>query len=264
IRAYYRKGSWPSRVMFPESITEPVMADHAWARHAQQQEHIQPGSIAIPFYHETKLFCILMAKPAEITADTEQDILKEAENLHIQLYFGIERAKLYHDIEIRSVMDGLTRVYRRQYFDVTLEEETQRAESFQTVYGLVMLDIDHFKNINDSYGHQMGDEVLARLGIVLKTFFYETDFVARYGGEEFVIICPRADREGLLRRLENLRAKISAEKFWYNQKEIAITVSMGMALFPRNGSHAKSVLSAADQALYEAKNNGRNRIEVAS
>ena len=188
-------------------------------------------------------------------------MLGEASSLQIQLLFGMERAKLYHDIEIRSLVDGLTHLYRRQYFDLKLEDEIIRAKSFSTPFSIVFIDIDHFKKVNDTCGHQMGDEVLSRLGMLTKTHVYETDFCARYGGEEFIIICPRAEREGLLRKIKSLHAKVQTEEFDMEGKKCKVTISIGIAHFPRHGKNAKAIISAAYKALYAAKKAGRNRIE---
>lgn len=261
LRAYHRAGSWPARIILKNRISQPVMADPQWSASTDPKESIPPGSIAIPFLNKDLLFCMLLLLPVNESSKEQEELLEKASTLHLQLLFGMERAKLYHDIEIRSLIDGLTSLNRRQYFDMRLEEEISRAHTFRSIFSLIFLDIDHFKDVNDTYGHQTGDEVLARIGRLCKKFFYETDFCARYGGEEFAIICPRSEREGLLRKLENFRSMVEKEQFHMNNKSIPVTISFGVAYYPKNGPSSADVLAAADKALYRAKNAGRNRIE---
>jgi len=135
-----------------------------------------------------------------------------------------------------------------------------RARTFKTPYSLLMLDIDHFKSINDRYGHPFGDQVLRRLGELLKGAVYETDFVARYGGEEFVVLMPRAEPVGVLRKAESIRRTIAAEKFALAFENIAVTVSIGVAHFPRDAATPEELVSKADSALYQAKSRGRDRV----
>lgn len=261
VRAYYRNGPWPSRINLLRHFSLPVVADPSWAVTSTDVENIPEGSIALPFLKADQIFGVLLVNPKKDAFKTQHDMLGEASSLQIQLLFGMERAKLYHDIEIRSLVDGLTHLYRRQYFDLKLEDEIIRAKSFSTPFSIVFIDVDHFKKVNDTCGHQMGDEVLSRLGMLTKTHVYETDFCARYGGEEFVIICPRAEREGLLRKIKSLHAKVQTEEFDMEGKKCKVTISIGIAHFPHHGKNAKAIISAADKALYAAKKAGRNRIE---
>jgi diguanylate cyclase (GGDEF)-like protein len=124
----------------------------------------------------------------------------------------------------------------------------------------MIADIDHFKRVNDTYGHQFGDAVLKKVGELLKDGVYETDFVGRYGGEEFGIVLPRADFEGVFRKAEALRMKIAGENFQHGFESVRITVSIGIAHFPRDGSDAQELFAKADAALYSAKEGGRNRV----
>ncbi|MCK5584216.1 MAG: GGDEF domain-containing protein, partial [Elusimicrobiales bacterium] len=117
-----------------------------------------------------------------------------------------------------------------------------------------------FKNLNDKYGHQFGDFVLKRIGDILKSSVYETDFIGRYGGEEFGIVLPRADFEGVLRKAESIRAAIEKEVFQQGLESVRITVSIGIAHFPRDGFSSKDVIRKADKALYSAKDSGRNTV----
>lgn len=174
--------------------------------------------------------------------------------------FAFRRVKLFQEVERLSRVDGLTGVYRRGAFDEKIEEETIRAKTFKTTFGLMLLDIDHFKELNDRYGHPFGDQVLRRVGEILNSLVYETDFVARYGGEEFVILLPRAEPAGTLRKAEAIRLAIENEPFAIALEKARVTVSIGIAHYPRDTDSPAALVAAADSAMYQAKSSGRNRV----
>ncbi|MBU2530582.1 MAG: GGDEF domain-containing protein [Elusimicrobia bacterium] len=182
-----------------------------------------------------------------------------------QIAFAIRRIQLFAQIDSLSRIDGLTGVSRRNVLDEKIEDEIKRSNSFKTTFGFMIADIDHFKNLNDKYGHQFGDFVLKRIGDILKASVYETDFIGRYGGEEFGIVLPRADFEGVLRKAESIRSSIEREVFQQGLESVRITVSIGIAHFPRDGFSSKDIIGKADKALYYAKESGRNLVvDVAS
>ena len=157
-----------------------------------------------------------------------------------------------------SLVDGLP-AFRRRVLDERLAEEVVRAQTFKTSFCLMLLDIDKFKTLNDTYGHQFGDEVLRRVGEILRGSVYETDFVARYGGEEFAILLPRAEPAGVLRKAEALRKAIESAAFDLAMQRVKVTISLGIAHYPRDGQTADAIVRQADRALYHAKDTGRNR-----
>lgn len=181
-----------------------------------------------------------------------------------EIAFAVRRLRLFREVEWLSRVDGLTGVFRRGVLDERIEEEVRRAQAFRTTFALLIADIDHFKRINDGYGHQFGDFVLKRVGTLLRESVYETDFVGRYGGEEFAVLLPRAEPEGVLRKAEAIRARIEAENFSHGLESVRISVSIGIAHFPRDGRDAAGAVAAADSALYRAKETGRNRVVDAS
>jgi diguanylate cyclase (GGDEF)-like protein len=124
----------------------------------------------------------------------------------------------------------------------------------------MLLDIDYFKRLNDRYGHPFGDQVLRRVGELLNASVYDTDFVARYGGEEFVILLPRAEPEGAMRKAEAIRLALENERFQLAMETIRVTVSIGVAHFPRDAKTPEELVAQADAALYQAKSQGRNRV----
>jgi len=177
-----------------------------------------------------------------------------------EISFALKRVILFRQVEWLSLTDGLTGLWRRGALDEKVREELRRASAFKTTVGFMIADIDHFKRLNDTYGHQFGDAVLRRVAQLLKAGVYETDFVGRYGGEEFGIVLPRADSAGVLRKAETMRARIEAETFSQGLEKVKLTISIGIAHFPRDGRTPEDLIAAADKALYAAKESGRNRV----
>jgi len=163
-----------------------------------------------------------------------------------------------------SITDELTGLYNRRFFMKRMIEELASAQRYSRNVGLVIFDIDHFKSVNDSFGHQFGDLVLSDVGRILEDTARKGDVPARYGGEEFVMIVREADTVLARSVAERLRTAV-AEKMWRNEdKETRITVSSGVAAYPESVDDptTDAILRAADKALYAAKGRGRNRTEV--
>lgn len=177
-----------------------------------------------------------------------------------EISFALKRVLLFRQVEWLSQTDGLTGLWRRGALDEKVKEEMRRAAAFRTTMGFMIADIDHFKHLNDTYGHQFGDAVLRRVAELLKAGVYETDFVGRYGGEEFGIVLPRAESAGVLRKAEAIRTRIEAEIFSQGLEQVRLTVSIGIAHFPRDGRTPEDIIARADAALYAAKEGGRNRV----
>lgn len=215
-------------------------------------------AVLLPIFESQKLLGYFFAV---IPGGKEpQSLMSKAQTFVDEITFAFRRIKLFQEVEQLSRVDGLTGLYRRRVLDEKLAEEVIRAQTFKTTFCLMLLDIDHFKSLNDKYGHQFGDEVLGSLGETLKGSVYDTDFVARYGGEEFAVVLPRAQPEGVLRKAEALRAAIERKVFTLAMDRVRVTVSIGIAHFPRDAQNAEGLLRRADQALYLAKERGRNRV----
>jgi diguanylate cyclase (GGDEF)-like protein len=177
------------------------------------------------------------------------------------------RTKRYHDLlSARSNVDGLTAIWNRSYFNQRLGEEVAAARRYARVLSLVMLDVDHFKSLNDEYGHPFGDQVLQRVGELLHTMLRATDAPCRYGGEEFGLILSETDHEGAVTTAERIRVALSALTFRPKDRPIRVTASFGIAastILAQDKLDAAHLVMAADDALYEAKKTGRDRVCVA-
>jgi diguanylate cyclase (GGDEF)-like protein len=162
-------------------------------------------------------------------------------------------------LERSAVCDPLTGLYNRRELMSHLDFTTAGAERYQTPLSLIMLDIDHFKDVNDSYGHQAGDEVLQTVARIMRDSVRSGDLLARYGGEEFTIVCPHTEGDGAIVIAERIRRAVMETPVAARTGKIPVTLSAGIATYPRHGS-AEKLLKDADQALYEAKRSGRNRV----
>jgi len=162
-----------------------------------------------------------------------------------------------------SITDSLTGLYNRKHLMETLDREVGRSQRHSHSFSLMVIDIDHFKKYNDTYGHLAGDEVLSRLASVFKKSIRSSDYAARYGGEEFIIILPEIGPEQGVEAAERICRKVEEEIFSGDGESIKVTISVGVASYPQNGEDAESVIRNADEALYEAKELGRNRVILA-
>jgi len=161
--------------------------------------------------------------------------------------------------ESLTITDSLTGAYNRRYLDIRLAEEMNRSIRYGTIFSISLIDIDHFKEINDTFGHQVGDSVLKELVMLMKDNSRETDIMARYGGEEFVIIYPCTPKSGVLSQVERLREVVEGYKF--KELERPVTISIGGA-DSAGKITAEQVIQEADSNLYLAKNRGRNRCVI--
>jgi len=189
----------------------------------------------------------------------------EAKNQQLRALAG-QLDALNQELRLLSVTDGLTKAYNHRHFQERFKSEFARAVRYGDCLSCVMIDIDHFKQVNDTHGHPTGDRVLVRLVEILKDSIRSEDLVARYGGEEFVLLLPRTDAAHAATLAERIRERSAAERLPLAAGgELHFTVSCGVADFCPNGPPLQrdDLLSAADGALYRAKANGRNRVEVA-
>ena len=174
------------------------------------------------------------------------------------ILLSIALASRIRDLEQDSLTDGLTQLFNRRFFDRQLLRLAEVSQRNSEPLSLLIIDIDHFKQFNDNFGHDVGDNVLRQVGVTLLKAARQTDYICRYGGEEFTILLPNTDKGNAIEIAERARKLISQK----NIKESQITVSIGLATI--NGTeevNVKNLLKQADEALYRAKNSGRNRVE---
>jgi len=163
-------------------------------------------------------------------------------------------------LEELSITDSLTGLYNRTHLMDTLAGEVARSRRHNRPFTLLIMDIDHFKRYNDTYGHLAGDEALRRTGFLLKESVRSSDYAARYGGEEFILILPETGAEDGVEMAERIRNQIAEKEMGSDGSPLKVTVSVGVASFPRDGDDPHSLMKRADAALYEAKRRGRNRV----
>jgi two-component system cell cycle response regulator len=172
---------------------------------------------------------------------------------------NIENA--YHEEIYRlTTIDGLTQIYNKRYFQETLEREIGRAQRYRRDLSLIMFDIDRFKQINDTYGHLAGDYVLKHLATVIKSRIRREDILARYGGEEFAIILPEIDHHNAMQFGDKIRRICERTPFKFEDTEIPVTVSVGVACLTTELQDAQAFVKLADDNLYAAKAAGRNQV----
>lgn len=200
-------------------------------------------------------FSILNKK--KVFNPNDLEIIQAAGNL---LSLALQRQQFYQ----LSVKDELTELATFRYFNERLQEELSRAKRYNTIFTLMMFDLDHFKIINDTYGHSFWNLVLKSFAQTLKdSLRANVDIPARFGGEEFAVILPHTDTRGALILAERIRKKVEALVLTFEKQTVKITVSVGLASFPEHASTSDALLKKADEALYNSKNSGRNRVSVA-
>jgi len=166
-------------------------------------------------------------------------------------------------LEELSKKDGLTDLYNHRHFHERISEEFKRAKRYKLPLCCVLIDLDHFKNVNDTYGHQAGDKILKSLAEIVVGNIREVDIAARYGGEEFALILPHIALKDAVIMANRIRTNVESEVFRFNDTNINITISMGVAgMLDNKASSYNELIRFADEALYAAKANGRNRVET--
>jgi diguanylate cyclase (GGDEF)-like protein len=179
------------------------------------------------------------------------------ERLQTQL---IEIGLLQSKLREQAIRDSLTNLFNRRYLEETLDRELSRAGRENYPVCIIMIDLDHFKKVNDTYGHEAGDLVLKAIADTLSEQSRRGDFACRYGGEEFVIAMPNITMETAYERAEKLRQALTLLRVPFEYYELSVTISVGIACYPENGGTRDEILRAADQAMYAAKDAGRDHI----
>lgn len=216
----------------------------------------RPVAVVPLIYHERMMGVLMVSSddPQRLWQDNEIMLMRTVAD---QVAVAVNHARLFQQMQHQALTDGLTGCFNRRFFEIQLERDLHLATRMRQPVSLILLDIDHFKRVNDEYGHDAGDVALRLLAGALREEVRGVDTAARYGGEEFAIILPQAGEEGALVVAERLRSRIE-------QTEVpevgSITASIGVATFPQHANSRDLLVTTADRALYQAKRTGRNRV----
>src|SRR5471032_3301389 len=209
--------------------------------------------------------CVMDTKPGGLRAEQLATLVKLARQVMALIELRANEKALestVRELEQLATTDELTGLHNRRSLLHRLKFETARAKRFRSPLSAVMIDLDHFKRINDEYGHAVGDQVLASVGLLLRESVRVIDVPGRYGGEELCVILPNTPVEGACKFAETLRAKIEAQLHYAGPRLLPVTASLGVGSFDHMEiSDAESLLRQADAALYRAKHAGRNRVD---
>jgi len=188
------------------------------------------------------------------------DFIKIGRTIFKYIAGGNIEGQYHEEIYRLTTVDGLTQIFNKRYFLETLEREVSRCHRYGRSLSLAMMDIDHFKQVNDTYGHLAGDYVLKQLASAVKTKIRREDVFSRYGGEEFAIILPEIELAGAVATAEKVRKVVEKQKFVFEEQTMPVTISIGVAAIRSDISEMQTLLKLADERLYDAKQKGRNRV----
>jgi diguanylate cyclase (GGDEF)-like protein/PAS domain S-box-containing protein len=251
---------WALRTGHPHLVAAGDLT--APCAHAAGVKHMY---LCIPILAQGETLGILHLQATDDVPQLNASELSFKTTFAAQVGLSVANIRLREALRTQSVRDALTGLYNRRYLEETLEREMRRAARAAQSLGILMIDLDHFKKFNDTYGHDAGDAVLRETGASLSKGIRAEDFVCRFGGEEFVVILPTADPETSRARAERLRTKMRELTIMYQGKSLGmVTISVGVAAFPAHGTSPKELMVAADAAFYEAKRGGRDQVVVAS
>lgn len=217
--------------------------------------------LSLPIISQNQIIGVLTVG-AYTKARFQQEDVQILTILGSQITLMLKNAFLYHSAKKEAITDGLTQLYNYRYFQERLKKELAYCGANSRSLALLFLDVDYFKQYNDTYGHPQGDQVLRTISRIIKSSVRDTDIPIRYGGEEFAVILPETNGPGAVQVAERIAQEVAQVKFPGNGKTpwVTMTVSIGLALYPEEAGNEEDLLSRADHALYQAKKLGRNRL----
>ena len=255
---------WALRRGRPHTVFDPqkdAVCGHI-AAHYKAESHM-----CIPLVVQSDLMGLMwitLANPE--SSGVETDATKNgkqqlAVTLSEQIALALSNIRLRENLRQQTIRDALTGLYNRRFLEESLNREIARCKRNGTVFGVLMIDVDHFKRFNDTFGHDAGDGVLREVARGLQENTREGDIVCRFGGEEFIVVLPDTDRRGAATRAGRILCVVRDLHVTHNDKTLgSITTSIGLAMYPQNGETVKALIQSADQALYAAKGAGRDRL----
>ena len=218
----------------------------------------------IGLLHLQSSLCRLGNFPPEALGYLTDSKNRLALTLARQISLALASLSLRESLQAQAIRDPLTNLFNRRYLEESLQREVARVKRRGASLGVIMVDLDHFKEFNDAFGHKAGDALLAALATLLKNHIRQEDIACRYGGEEFLMILPETPLTVTVQRAEELRELVSRLKVQFLGQTLGmITASLGVAAFPEHGDDWEELIRTADTALYRAKKEGRNRVVVA-
>jgi diguanylate cyclase (GGDEF)-like protein len=204
------------------------------------------------------------SQAAQAAAASHDDFVAVLSTLGESLALSISNIRLRDTLRAQALRDRLTGLFNRRFIDETLALELSRSARSDSAFSIAMLDVDHFKNFNDTHGHEAGDLVLSALGQHFSTNMRGSDVACRYGGEEFMVLMPATSASGAANVIEKLRRSVEVLRVRLDdRRELGVTISCGVASYPEHARDAEALVRAADSALYASKHAGRNRVTVA-
>ena len=215
--------------------------------------------ICYPLVYQDKLFGAIAICRDNNFEEREKNLLGVVSTMTA---VALNNTRSFESISFSASTDPLTKLFNVGYFKDRLQEELNRARRFQHSVSITIIDLDKFKDFNDSFGHQAGDQLLIKLAKVFKEHFEDTDIIARYGGDEFIILCPEIKKQDAARIVGNLMHDLEMYDFGRAKTGSTVTFSAGVASFPDDGGSVSELIKAADEALYEAKGMGRNNVRI--
>lgn len=225
---------------------------------------VLPGArsgLIVPMIARGNVLGVLVAEATMVNQFTDMD-QKVLSILASEAAMAYENSRLHQELEKLVVIDELTGAYNYRYFSEKLADETRRASRYNQPLSLIMVDLDSFKCCNDSYGHEVGNDILRGVAQIIMASIRDVDTLARYGGEEFIIILPQTEHQDAVTIAERIRSQV--EEGAFSSVDIAepirVTVSVGLTTYPDNGGEAANLVKLVDQAMYRAKGAGKNRV----
>jgi diguanylate cyclase (GGDEF)-like protein len=272
--------SWGS----PNTQDTTFSPDQCWAIRLGRIHHVGVSHnelicnhVKVSNQHDSSFLCIPLMAQNDIYGLLYLEIVEDGSSLFTEdkrllinafaelTALALANVRLRENLRYQSIRDPLTGLYNRRYLEDFLFKQIHQAQRAQAPVSILMLDLDHFKKINDTYGHDAGDAVLKELGRILQSDIRGDDIATRYGGEEFIVLFYNTDAETAKNRAESLRLSVSMLQVKYGAQQVGpITISIGISVYPNDGKNPLELIDAADKALYSAKNTGRNRVVLFS
>ncbi|MEI7848226.1 MAG: GGDEF domain-containing protein, partial [Chloroflexota bacterium] len=200
-----------------------------------------------------------IVRDISIRKQAEQKIKTANEQLQLRV---TEVETLQQELREQAIHDPLTGLYNRRYLNETIEREITRAKRENDVFSIIISDIDHFKMINDTYGHQVGDKFIVAIASLQEKHTRGSDIACRFGGEEFLLVLPGVNSNFAVKRAEEIRQMCAELIIHHGGQDLGVTMSFGVAVYPEHGQKADDIILKADNAMYQSKHTGRNKVTV--